>query len=214
MQPILIALTLGDPAGIGPEVAVAAWGQGGFPRGCRAFVLGHPDTVRRAVRLRGLSLRVVEISSPRDVPEDAGVIACLNCVRDEAADVPAAVVDARGGQAAYDATVAAAQLALRGEIDAIVTGPLNKAALHAAGHHYPGHTELLASLCGSKSVAMMLYLGVGDSVSGRIGLGVAHVTLHMAMREVFDHLSVDSIVAAARLADDVSRRSAASQQHR
>ena len=144
MQPILIALTLGDPAGIGPEVAVAAWGQGGFPRGCRAFVLGHPDVVRRAVRLRGLDLRVVEISSPRDVPEEAGVIACLNCVRDEAADVPAAVMDARGGQAAYDATVAAAQLALRGEIDAMVTGPLNKAALHAAGHHYPGHTELLA----------------------------------------------------------------------
>lgn len=206
MKPTVIAVTLGDPAGIGPEVAVAAWDRGGFPPGCRALVLGHPEVVRRAVQLHGLNLQVREISSPRQVPDDPGVIACLSCVGNEAADVPPAVVDARGGQAAYEATVAAAQLALRGEIDAMVTAPLNKAALHAAGHSYPGHTELLADLCGSENVAMMLYLGPGANVSGRIGLGVAHVTLHIAMREIFNHLTVDAIVAATRLANDVARR--------
>ena len=87
---------------------------------------------------------MVEISSPRDVPEEAGVIACLNCVRDEAADVPAAVMDARRGTGGLRCDGGCGPIGAEGRVDAMVTGPLNKAALHAAGHHYPGHTELLA----------------------------------------------------------------------
>jgi 4-hydroxythreonine-4-phosphate dehydrogenase len=120
--------------------------------------------------------------------------------------VPAATIDARGGQAAYETVVRAAELARSGTIDALVTGPLNKAALHAAGHDYPGHTELLAHLCGVSDVAMMLYLAPGGQVRSRVGLGVAHVTLHTAMRRVFDLLTCDRILATARLAHHATRR--------
>jgi 4-hydroxythreonine-4-phosphate dehydrogenase len=115
------------------------------------------------------------------------------------------VVDARGGQAAYDALVQAADLALAGRVDGIVTAPLNKAALWAAGHRYPGHTELLAERCGVRQCAMMLYLPRGASVRGRAGLGVVHVTLHTALRQVFAQLTIPNIVATARLADAAVR---------
>ena len=87
----------------------------------------------------------------------------------------------------------------------IVTAPLNKAALWEAGHHYPGHTELLAELCGRREVAMMLYLSPGGTVQGRVGLGVVHVTLHMALRDVASTLTADSILWTSRLAEQAGR---------
>src|SRR5690606_5493049 len=89
--------------------------------------------------------------------------------------------------------------------DGLVTAPLHKAALWEAGHHYPGHTELLAELCGVSEVAMMLYLARGERIVGRGGLGVAHVTLHMALRDVFAHLTPANIFSRIRLADQVMR---------
>ena len=81
--------------------------------------------------------------------------------------MPPGKLDARAGQAAYDAVVAAARLALDGRVDAITTAPLQKEALHRAGHHYPGHTELLAEICGVDDFAMMLYLGPGETSAAR-----------------------------------------------
>jgi 4-hydroxythreonine-4-phosphate dehydrogenase len=115
-------------------------------------------------------------------------------------------VDARSGEAAFRAVQLAARLALDGEIGGIVTAPLSKAALHAAGHPYPGHTELLAEICGVSDFAMMLYLPPGEAVRSPHGLGVAHVTLHQSLRSVFDNLTLDAIVAKCRLADRVMRR--------
>jgi 4-hydroxythreonine-4-phosphate dehydrogenase len=95
---------------------------------------------------------------------------------------------------------------LANRVDAICTAPLHKVALHQAGHDYPGHTELLAELCGVCEFAMMLYLGPSDRVRGRAGLGVVHVTLHTALRRVFDLLSREQIVSKICLADGVMRR--------
>ena len=80
-------------------------------------------------------------------------------------------------------------------IDAITTAPLHKAALWQAGHHYPGHTELLAELCGVSDFAMMLYLPPDAQIRGPAGLGVVHVTLHMALRNVFAAITVDAVEA-------------------
>ena len=95
------------------------------------------------------------------------------------------MLDARAGQAAFDAVVTAIRLALAGRVDAITTAPLNKEAMHRAGHHYPGHTELLAELCGTSDYAMMLYLGPNEELLPPAGLAVVHVTLHTALRNVF-----------------------------
>jgi 4-hydroxythreonine-4-phosphate dehydrogenase len=169
-------------------------------------VVGHPEILRRATRLVDRPAEIVEIDDPRAAESSPTVISCLRVGSDSVLDAPPARIDARGGQAAYDALLRAFELAHSGQIDAIVTAPLNKAALWASGHRYPGHTEILAELCGVKDFAMMLYLGPGAFQNRSTGLGVAHVTLHTALRDVFDQLSTDAIVAKAHLVHNVTTR--------
>jgi 4-hydroxythreonine-4-phosphate dehydrogenase len=202
----LIAITLGDPAGIGPEIIVGAWTDTAMHECCRPLVVGHPGIVRRAVELWQSDLQVHEIHSPDEAEPTTGVIPCLACGSDDVLDVPPGRLDARAGQAAYDAIVAAAQFALAGKVDAITTAPLQKEALQRAGHAFPGHTELLASLCGVENFAMMLYLGPDDVPHSPAGLAVVHVTLHTALRNVFDELTEDGVLAKALLADDFMTR--------
>lgn len=196
-----IALTMGDPAGVGPEIIVRAWADARLHGWCRPIVVGHPGILRRAVELWGADADVVEVDSPAMAEPSPGVIPCIRSGSDDSLEVAPATVDARGGQAAYDAVVTAARWALSGEVDAITTAPLHKEALHRAGHDYPGHTELLAEICGSDDFAMMLYLGPGDRLHSPAGLAVVHVTLHTALRNVFGGLTEEAILAKARLAD-------------
>jgi len=219
----LLAITMGDPAGVGPETIARAWGDPAMHRVCRAVVIGNAAVMRRAVKLvvsRAEVVAVSDIEPPRETASEgrrgadwaAGIesgvatIPILQCGSPDAESVPPALIAPRGGQAAYDALLKAVELARRGRVDAIVTAPLHKAALWQAGHHYPGHTELLAELCGVRDFAMMLYLGPGDAVRGPAGLGVVHVTLHIALRDVFGSLSREAIIAKIRLADGAMRR--------
>jgi 4-hydroxythreonine-4-phosphate dehydrogenase len=224
----IIAVTMGDPAGIGPEVIVGAWGDAMLHRSTRPVVVGHPEIMRRATLLLNPELRVVSIESLAALPaaSDPNVIHCLRACDDDVLDVSPGRIDARAGEAAYLAVRRAAQLALDGHVDAIVTAPLSKAALHAAGHRYPGHTELLAEMCGVKDFAMMLYLhrqsssndecrmpndeaghsSFGIRHSSFSALGVVHVTLHQSLRSIFDDLKVPAIIAKCRLVDGVMRR--------
>lgn len=194
-----IALTLGDPAGIGPEIVVGAWSNPAVHACCRPLVVGHPEIVARAARLLHSPARVVEITSPRDAEPALDVIPCLATGPDDVVQVASGTIDARAGQAAYDALVVAARLALAGQVDGITTAPLHKGALWRAGHHYPGHTELLAELCGVDDFAMMLYLANGPEVHGPAGLAIVHVTLHMALRDVFAHLDEQAVMRKSRL---------------
>lgn len=197
----LIALTMGDPAGIGPEIIVGAWTETVVHEWCRPLVVGNPEILRRAVALWQRSVKVEEIDSPASARPSLEVIPCLSCGSSDVLDVAPGALDARAGQAAYDAVILATRLALEGKVDAITTAPLQKEALHRAGHDYPGHTELLAELCGVDDFAMMLYMGPGDDVLPPFGLTVVHVTLHTALRNVFDLLTPEGILAKARLAD-------------
>ncbi len=197
----IIAITMGDPAGIGPEIIAGAWKSGQLLHWARPVVLGHPEILRRAVKLVDCQAEVLEVDSPSAAVPAADTIPCLKCNSDDALQAPPGAIDARAGQAAYDAVVRAARLALAGQCDAIVTAPLHKEALHLAGHLYPGHTELLAELCGVEDFAMMLYLGPDRPSPDSAGLAVVHVTLHTALRNVFTELTEDGVLAKARLAD-------------
>ncbi|MBI3840236.1 MAG: 4-hydroxythreonine-4-phosphate dehydrogenase PdxA [Planctomycetia bacterium] len=199
----LVAVTLGDPAGVGPETIVGAWSDSSVHEFCRPLVVGHPEVLWRATRLLKSRARVVPIESPEEARPSAELIPCLKAGRDDVLAISAGTVDARGGQAAYEALVTAAQLALAGRVDALTTAPLHKAALWQAGHKYPGHTELLAELCGVNDFAMMLYLGPGADVRGPAGLAIVHVTLHMALADVFAALSQESILRKSRLVTGV-----------
>jgi 4-hydroxythreonine-4-phosphate dehydrogenase len=207
-KPIL-AITMGDPAGVGPEVILRAWPDPRIHESVRPFVVGHPAVIQKAVTLVGGGERIVELKSIDDVKDlgsDPAVVPVINVCSDDAAIVPMGVVDARSGEAAYQCVTAAARWALEKRIDGLVTAPLSKSALHAAGHHYPGHTELLAEMCDVRHFAMMLYLPPGDIVRAPAGLGVAHVTLHQSMRSVFAEMTTEAIVSKCRLANDVMWR--------
>lgn len=202
-SPPLLALTLGDAAGVGPEVIVRAWADPRVHQAARLVVLGHPEVLRAAVRLIHSGLTVETVADPTKFEPRRDVIVCLPVGADDVLEVEPGKLDARTGQAAYEAVVRAAQGALAGEFQGLVTAPLSKAALHAAGHHYPGHTELLAELCGVADFAMMLYLPPAELPQSPAGLGVAHVTLHMALRDVFTHLTPEEVVNKCRLADNL-----------
>lgn len=203
-----MAITMGDPAGVGPEVIVGAWQNRAVHEYAVPFVIGQADVLRRAVTLLGHHSTVVEVDSPSDLRSTVvgpHSIPCLTGCSDDVLGIPDGAVDARGGEAAYRCVKLATEIALAGEIDGLVTAPLSKLALHGAGYPYPGHTELLAEMCGVSDFAMMLYLPPGDAVSSPGGLGVVHVTLHQSLRSVFNDLTEEAIVVKCRLVDGVMR---------
>jgi 4-hydroxythreonine-4-phosphate dehydrogenase len=182
---------MGDVAGIGPEIIAAGWPQ--LLAHCRPVVIGDPVWLRRAAKAVGARLEV----APADVPPSAAVVPCLPATGADLSAVEWGRITAEGGRAAYDFLCAAIDRTLAGEADGIVTAPLHKEGLHAAGVNHPGHTEILAERCGVRDFAMVLY---------QDGLAVAHVTLHMALRDVFRHLSSAAVLAKARLLDGLMRR--------
>jgi 4-hydroxythreonine-4-phosphate dehydrogenase len=207
-KPIL-AITLGDPAGVGPEVIVQALADSRVAEVCNPIVYGHPQILQQAMQLtasRATLAVVATLNELADQPTTTDAIWCLPVGNDDVLDVPHGTVDARCGQAAYEAIVRATDDAVRGAVQGIVTAPISKSALHAAGHtRYPGHTELLADRCGVDDFAMMLYLPPEEVPGSEAGLGVVHVTLHMALRDVFAHLNVEAISAKCGLADRIMR---------
>ena len=214
----LVGLTMGDVAGIGPEVIARAWLDPRLHDLARPLVIGDPAVLERALALVGSHTARESRSSPtpkRRIPRRA-VIPCLAVAANlgDLSRVAPGTVDARAGRAAYEFLTAAAELALEGRIDAITTLPLNKLALHQSGVSHPGHTEILAEYCGVADHAMMLYLETtaSDAVqtAGRAGrrgtgLGVVHVTLHVALKRVFELLTTDAVLSKIRLADRAMR---------
>jgi 4-hydroxythreonine-4-phosphate dehydrogenase len=206
MSKPLLAITMGDPAGVGPEVIVRAWRDARVHEWCRPFVVGHPAMLERAVSLLGLPVSIRVIDSIEAADASTTVIDCLPACSDNVLEIEPGTIDPRAGQAAYDAAILAIELAQAGAIDCVVTAPLHKAALWQAGHTYPGHTELFADRCGVRDFAMMLYLGHDEQVQGPAGLGVAHVTLHMALHDVFAHLTEGAIISKTELLHGMMHR--------
>ena len=196
-----ILITLGDVAGIGPEVLVKAWTQ--VTELCHPVVVGDAGWLRRALADRGKSATVQSIYRVADAAPSPDVIPCLAIETANLANVPVGTITAEGGQAAHDFLVAAIDRTMRHEADGIVTLPLQKEGLHLAGFHYPGHTEILAERTGTKNFGMMLYARGPKTPHG---LGVLHVTLHMALRDVFRHISTIAILDKITLLHDMMGR--------
>ena len=199
-----LLLTCGDPAGVGPEIAATAWRDASLHRSARLRVVADVALMRRAVRetadttaMAGVDVAAVASDDPRPSRPDR----LLVVPTEHAADLgPRGIATAAGGQFAAAAVLAASRLVRDGVADAIVTGPLNKAALAAAGYRVPGHTELLARDCGltDASVSMMLWLPPGPGLHHSDGLGVVHVTLHMGLAAAVAAITQSKIEAAGR----------------
>jgi 4-hydroxythreonine-4-phosphate dehydrogenase len=183
----IVAVTMGDPTGIGPEIVAKVFGEDGTHR---AVVVGDITMMRRAVDLLGLPLQVNAVERPADARFEPGTIDVV-AATDLPADLPYGAVDPRGGGAAYEYVRRAVELALTDEVHAIATAPLNKEAMHLAGHRYPGHTEVLAELTGVGDYAMML---VTDD------LRVVHVSTHVPLEEAIRRVRPERELTVIRLA--------------
>ncbi|CAM3825333.1 D-threonate 4-phosphate dehydrogenase [Rahnella victoriana] len=193
----IIAVTMGDPAGIGPEIIIKALAEGELS-GTKAVVIGCAATFRRILGsdiTPAAELRIIdEVSQAYFAP---GVI---NVIDEPLANPDALVpgkVQKEAGDLAYRCVKRATELAMAGQVHAIATAPLNKEALHSAGHIYPGHTELLAKLTHSRDYAMVLYTDK---------LKVIHVSTHIALRKFLDTLSHERVETVIQMADTFLRR--------
>jgi 4-hydroxythreonine-4-phosphate dehydrogenase len=193
---------MGDVAGVGPEIIARAWPD--LIPLARPIVVGDPTWLRKALHLVDSAAQVQVVSSPEQAMPSPTVAPCLPGSEQSLVTIESGHVTDAGGRAAYDFLCKAIDLTLAGQADGIVTAPLHKEGLRAAGLPYPGHTEILAERTGTRHFGMMLYArGPGLPADG---LGVVHVTLHMALRDVFRHLSTEAVREKIFLLDDLLAR--------
>jgi len=202
-KPIL-AVTLGDAAGTGPELIAKAFVDPEVRAVCRPVVIGDAAIVRAALAITQVAAEVRVVACAADADDDARTIAVLDLANLDSARLERGKVSAIAGRAAYEAIVRAVELTRAGDTHAVVTSAINKAALHAAGFHYDGHTELLAELCGGPPVTMML-------VAGK--LRVCHVSTHVALREAIARVTVERILEVVQLAHDGVRELGIARPH-
>jgi 4-hydroxythreonine-4-phosphate dehydrogenase len=179
----VVAITMGDPAGVGPEIIAKAMAEPSLREHARLVVIGSAARLQQAVELVHGALAVRPIARLSEARFDPDAIDCLD-VPGIGTDLPWGELSAEAGEAAYRYIEKAVELAMAGEIDAICTAPLNKAALHLAGHRYPGHTELLAELTGTPEVSMML-------TAPR--MRVIHVTTHIGLVDAIERIDGDLV---------------------
>jgi 4-phospho-D-threonate 3-dehydrogenase / 4-phospho-D-erythronate 3-dehydrogenase len=170
MSRLRLGITMGDPAGIGPEIILKSLEQLKDASDLDLAVVGTASCMEGAARALGLPAEITTESAPARWPR-------VRVIEAAKAEKPIEVgkIQPEAGRLAYAAIARSVELAMAGEIDAVVTGPISKEALHLAGYSYPGHTEILAELTGAGKSVMLL---VHDK------LRVAHVSTHVALSEV------------------------------
>ncbi len=189
-----LAVTMGDLSGVGPELIAKALGQEAVLQRCVPIIIGSERALKRAFEYTGASFQYETIDHP-SLARDG-----IYFFNDEAGlghPLPLAQVDASCGDAAFRWLSQAITWAKAGDVDAIVTAPLHKAAINQAGHHFAGHTEILAHQTNTKEFSLMLIAG---------GFRVVHVTCHVAMKDVPSLLTQERIAMTTRLFNDALTR--------
>ena len=188
----VVAITMGDAAGVGPEVIAKALARQEVYDRCRPLVVGDLGRIRRAVEITGVDLEVTAVNGPEDAGYTHGTVDVLDtdCIPD---DLPFGELSEVAGEGAYRCIETAVGLALEHRVGAICTAPLNKEALHKAGHVFPGHTELLAELTGTEEVSMML---------NAPRLRVIHVTTHLGIIDMVDRIEPGLVERTIRRGHD------------
>jgi 4-phospho-D-threonate 3-dehydrogenase / 4-phospho-D-erythronate 3-dehydrogenase len=188
-----IAITMGDPCGIGPEVVVKALADPRVYASCRPVVVGNTYAMQQAVKLTGLPLRINETDDPTTAGEDPEVVDVVDIHNLNPEDITVGQISIPCGNAAMEWVSKAGQLALAGIVDGLATAPLNKEAASLAGYQSIGHMELLQELSGARTVATMLLAK---------NLRVVHLTTHRSLRVACDYVKKDRILDYLQLTHD------------
>lgn len=191
-RPVL-AITMGDPSGIGPEVVLKALAHAEVYERSRPLVVGDRRILERAAGWVGQTPDFEVVVEPGAGSYRPGTVTLLDLENAPPAECPVGELSAKSGGAAVDYVFRGCDLALAGAVDAVVTAPLNKASMHLAGHLYPGHTELLTERTGAKKVSMLL---IGPN------LRIVHVSTHVALTEAIRRVTPERVGEVIQIAHE------------
>lgn len=203
MKPIL-AITMGDPAGIGPEIIVKALSRQQTYEQCRPIITGDAKVMQWAVEQMGSKLTVHPVQKVQDALFTFGTLDVYDLACIDMSTFQPGVVQPQCGHAAFLSVTKAIELAMANEVDGTVTAPLNKEALHKGGHHFDGHTEIYAHFTHTKKYAMLL----ADEF-----LRVIHVSTHVPLRVACDRVKKDRIIEVTELIDDACHQFGIDKPH-
>ncbi|RBW67962.1 4-hydroxythreonine-4-phosphate dehydrogenase PdxA [Bacillus taeanensis] len=192
----VIAITMGDPSGVGPEIIVKSLKDEAIYDKCQPFVIGDLKVLKKALDVTNVNLTLNSISQPEEAAYEYGTIDVLDLDL-VSEDLPWGEVSSEAGNAAFRYLEKAIAYANEEKIQGICTAPLNKEALHKAGHIYPGHTEILAELTNTKDFAMML---------SAPGLRVIHVTTHIGLIDAVHKINPERQYTVIKLAHETLQK--------
>jgi 4-hydroxythreonine-4-phosphate dehydrogenase len=192
-QKPIIAITMGDPASIGPEIAVKALLNEEVHAICRPLLVGDAGVFRQIIERLHLPAQVQAVDRVVDANFTPGVIDVYDLKNVDTSKLIFGEISAMAGQASFEAVKKVIELALAGEVDATVTGPINKKSINEAGHHFAGHTEIYAHFTGTKKYAMLL---VEENMK------VIHVSTHVSLRQACDLVKKERILEVIELLQD------------
>ncbi len=192
----ILAITMGDPAGVGPEIIAMSLAQEAPYALCRPIVVGDAAMMELGVRSAKVDLKVRAVERTADARFERGTIDVLDLKLIDASQFAYGTVSAQCGHAAFEAVRTAIDLAMKGEVDGTVTAPLNKEALHVAGHDFAGHTEIYAHYTGTKKYAMLL---ADDRMR------VIHVSTPVSLHEACDRAKKERVIAVTELILDACK---------
>ena len=216
-----IGITIGDAAGIGPEIIVKALTHKDIYSFCQPIVIGSPAILEKACQLipsissgnTETGLKINSIKTPEQASAICGIIDVLDVSSTTPEEICLGTIDARAGAAAVKAVEVATHLAMLGELDAITTAPICKASINLAGYPYPGHTEMLAAFTNTPDVVMTLCTPEALSANAdnapkhkRVDFAVSFVTNHISVADVPKSLSVERIVKVIRITQQTLMR--------
>ncbi len=193
----ILAITMGDPAGIGPEIVAESFCSDVIYQQCRPVVTGDAAVMAKAIALLNLPLTVNAIENVSEAKFEKGVMDVIDLKLIDIDQHQFGEVSAQCGNAAFQSVIKAIELAMSNEVDGTVTAPLNKESLNLAGHHFSGHTEIYAHYTGTKKYAMLL----ADEF-----LRVIHVSTHVPLRQACDLVKKERIMTVALLLEDACRQ--------
>ncbi|WP_342565217.1 4-hydroxythreonine-4-phosphate dehydrogenase PdxA [Paenibacillus sp. FSL R7-0345] len=193
----IIGITMGDPAGIGPEISIKSFQKPELYDRCQPLLVGDKSVIEfYLAKHPELDLKVNVVENPKDGVYEYGTIDMVDLGLVNMEGFQIGEVSVTGGDAAFQYVKKVIELALAKEVDATVTNPLNKEAMNAAGHHYAGHTEIYGDLTNTEKYTMMLADG---------NLRVVHVSTHVSLREACDRATKQRVLDVIRIADTACR---------
>jgi 4-hydroxythreonine-4-phosphate dehydrogenase len=193
----LIGISVGDPAGIGPEITARALALREIYDLCRPLVVAETEMMKKAIQFSKLNLKTHTVSFPKEGLYQFGTIDLLDLKNVDGKSVRHKTISAEYGRASFEYVKKVIELAMAKEIDATVTGPISKEAINLAGFHYSGHTEIYADLTRTKDYAMML---------AHDQFRVIHVSTHVSLREACDRVKKERVYRVIMLGYDAVKR--------